>query len=224
MPSYPQWAYFADGFHGSNGMSNIWTALAIGNGNKALTWSSDSVDDTAGSGSVHVQGWPGIQTPNNQPNVVAQAVKTGAVSPGKYSIEGRFKTDNLTNLWGYQLMVWFQVSGVYHQATFHSRMAGGGLPPNDGGQGVYVYDQNDNPQRLGDCYYPNATGQWCRMYGEFDTRTLRYGNVVHLTAGGTNQFDASSISFVNTSTQTWTSVRCCSACQHGGRCARRSAD
>lgn len=192
MPSYPQWVYFGDGFHGANSLSNIWQNTANGNGTTTKTWSSSSVDDTAGSGSMHVVGNLGTTSPNHQPNVITYCRKLNAITAGQYSIEGRFQTDNLANLSAYELMLWFQVSGVYHQARIEVRI----------GQGAYVYDANNTAHQLGTNSYPSANNQWLRLYGDFDTRTLTYGNVVFVTAGGTFQWSASSISLVNTRTRT----------------------
>ncbi|MDP3888499.1 MAG: hypothetical protein Q8Q24_00500 [bacterium] len=174
---------FSDSFIDATSLSANWPELgSVGTGVKASSqWNSSGYD--ASGGSIYTLGTsdgtplPGMTQP--VANVIAVHPINQYLQDGVYEIRGAFMTKDINNLGAYQLMVMFEHNNWTYQATFHYRKANWSqMPaPNNNPAGIYIYDYNDKPVRLGSLYYPSKNNQWVTIKGTFDTSKMEYVSI-----------------------------------------------
>lgn len=174
---------FYDSFSDATSLNANWPELGSAGSGIAVSkqWSSSGYDKLGGS--IYVQGisdgtpLPGMTQP--VANVIAVHPLNQYLQDGIYEISGAFMTKDISNLGAYQLMVMFNHNNWTYQATFHFRVADWSqMPaPNNNPAGIYVYDYNDIPVKVGTITAPKRNKQWVTMKGTFDTAKMEYVSI-----------------------------------------------
>jgi hypothetical protein len=134
----------------------------------------------------------------NAPNVITDRAGSGVLDGlGDVYVSCRFNSYVPARVWAYQIMVEFNTGSGSRQATFHFRLRNGIPYPNNGGDGVYIYDPGDVPRRLGPLGYPTTEYQWVTVFGVFNIPTNKYKRIGFTRADGTSvSYNASSYNLV----------------------------
>lgn len=158
-----------------------------------------SLTSTAGYDAVIVDGnkmqhWCtyGTNLMLDAPNVISVKGFSATLPNKIIYVSARFNSYHPERVWAYQVLIEFNTGSGSRQAAFHCRLRTGIPYPNNGGDGVYVYDPADMPRRVGSCGYPTDYTQWSRIWGVFDVAGNKYLRIGFTRMDGTGvSYDAS---------------------------------